>query len=576
MSSQIIDRALQNYRSDLDNLLHLVQQLTAAINNPNLQETTNSLRKNINEPFLFVVVGEVKAGKSSFINALLEAEVCATDIEPCTDSIQQIVYANERFVQQVEPNLRKVGLSIERLKDISIVDTPGTNTIIKEHQIVTERYIPNSDLTFFVLFAKNPYQKSAWDFLDYVSAQWRKKVVFILQQADLLKSADLTKNIERVKEYAHQKQLQSPTIFATSAERELNGEAESGFAQVRDYIKEIVSSGASYKIKLRSVSETTQKIIDTLAEDIEALQTQLETDRQTVQKIRTKIEAGSKRSRFEIDNLVERLAARYDSISARIKQEFRASFSVFTVVRRSFIGIFKKEASMQAWIEEFKERCQQELKTSLEEISNEGAQHFVDGIRQLLEGLTEDLNHVQTNQIQSNSISIKILERRQEVIESVKCKVAKLMSDQGLVSSLNSNADNMAAEIVGGAFVAIAGAILHIIEFAVAEAILDAIGIAFAGIGIVVFAVGIAWQRNRIINKFEHALDSEKERFKDDVTARLNQKLSIIYEEVERIFVQFYDYVEREEEEIAPVLSKYRAIQTDAQQLFSQMATQLK
>ena len=576
MGSQIIDRALQNYRSDLDNLLHLVQQLTAAINNPDLQETTNSLRKNINEPFLFVVVGEVKAGKSSFINALLEAEVCATDIEPCTDSIQQIVYANERFVQQIEPNLRKVGLPIERLKDISIVDTPGTNTIIKEHQIVTERYIPNSDLTFFVLFAKNPYQKSAWDFLDYVSAQWRKKVVFILQQADLLKSADLSKNIERVKEYAHQKQLQSPTIFATSAERELNGEAESGFAQVRDYIKEIVSSGASYKIKLRSVSETTQKIIDTLAEDIEALQTQLETDRQTVQKIRTKIEAGSKRSRFEIDNLVERLAARYDSISARIKQEFRASFSVFTVVRRSFVGIFKKEASMQAWIEEFKERCQQELKTSLEEISNEGAQHFVDGIRQLLEGLTEDLNHVQTNQIQSNSISIKILERRQEVIESVKCKVEKLMSDRGLVSSLNSNADNMAAEIVGGAFVAIAGAILHIIEFAVAEAILDAIGIAFAGIGIVVFAVGIAWQRNRIINKFEHALDSEKERFKDDVTARLNQKLSIIYEEVERIFVQFYDYVEREEEAIAPILTQYRAIQTDAQQLFSQMATQLK
>ena len=460
MGSQIIDRALQNYRSDLDHLLDLVQQLTAAINNPNLQETTNSLRKNINEPFLFVVVGEVKAGKSSFINALLKAEVCATDIEPCTDSIQQIVYANERFVQQIEPNLKKVGLPIERLKDISIVDTPGTNTIIQEHQIVTERYIPNSDITFFVLFAKNPYQKSAWDFLDYVSAQWRKKVVFILQQADLLKSADLTKNIERVKEYAHQKQLQSPTIFATSAERELNGEAESGFAQVRDYIKEIVSSGASYKIKLRSVSETTQKIIDTLAEDIEALQTQLETDRQTVEKIRTKIEAGSKRSRFEIDNLVERLSARYDSISARIKQEFRASFSVFSVVRRSFVGIFNKEASMQAWIEEFKERCQQELKTSLEEISNEGAQHFVDGIRQLLEGLTEDLNHVQTNQIQSNSISIKILERRQEVIESVKCKVAKLMSDQGLVSSLNSNADNMAAEIVGGAFVAIAGAIL--------------------------------------------------------------------------------------------------------------------
>lgn len=164
MAHSIINEALTAYRDDLDRLLSQVQTLSTAINNADLQRTTASLRRNINEPFLFVVVGEVKAGKSSFVNALLEAEVCATDIEPCTDSIQQIVYAKEEFVDQVEPNLRKIGRPIPILQDISIVDTPGTNTVVEEHQIITERYIPNSDLTFFVLFAKNPYQKSAWDF----------------------------------------------------------------------------------------------------------------------------------------------------------------------------------------------------------------------------------------------------------------------------------------------------------------------------------------------------------------------------------------------------------------------------
>jgi hypothetical protein len=134
----------------------------------------------------------------------------------------------------------------------------------------------------------------------------------------------------------------------------------------------------------------------------------------------------------------------------------------------------------------------------------------------------------------------------------------------------------MAAEIVGGAFVAIGGLILRIIEFTVAEAILDAIGIAFAGIGIVVFAAGLVWQRNQIIHRFEQALDSEKGRFKADVSDRLNQKLSLIYEEVERIFVQFYDYVEREEQEIGPILERYKAIQTNAQQLFSQMGTKVR
>ena len=576
MSSQIVDRGLQDYRSQLDALLTHVQHLAADINNVQLRGTIENLRKNINEPFLFVVVGEVKAGKSSFINALLGAEVCETDIEPLTDAIQQIVYSDEHFVQQIEPSWRKVGLPIEILKDISIVDTPGTNTIIQEHQIITEKYIPNSDLTFFVLFAKNPYQKSAWDFLDFVSAEWRKKVVFILQQSDLLKSDDLQRNMERVREYASQKQIKSPMIFATSAERELNGEEEtSGFVAVRNYIKHMVSSGESYKIKLRSVSGTTQKLIDALASDIQALQVQLESDQKTADSIKQKIVAGQKRSRYEIDNLAERLVARYDSISARIKREFRDSLSVFTVIRRSFAGIFNKQASMQAWIDGFKDRCQQDLKFSLEEVSNEGAQHFVDGVRQLLEGLTQDLNSIQTVQIQGSAISIKILERRQEVIESVKCKVNRLFTDDGLIHSLSSNADNMAAEIVGGAFVAVAGMILRIVEFAVAEAILDAIGIAFAGIGVVVFAVGIVWQRNQIISRFEQALDSEKERFRTDVTDRLNQKLSLIYEEVERIFVQFYDYVEREGQEIHPILDKYKIVQTDAQQLFSQMSTRL-
>lgn len=576
MSSQIIDEALQDYRLSLNDLLHSMERLAADINNAKLEETVKNLRKNVSEPFLFVVVGEVKAGKSSFVNALLGAEVCATDIEPCTDSIQQIVYSNERFIQPVEANLRKIGLPIDILKDISIVDTPGTNTIIQEHQVITERYIPNSDLTFFVLFAKNPYQKSAWDFLDFVSAEWRKKVVFILQQADLLKPSDLTTNIERVKEYANLKQIKSPIVFPTSAEQEFNGDKEnSGFSQVRDYIRAMVSSGESYKIKLRSVSGTTEKIIDALASDIQTLQTQLDADHKTAESIRQRIDSGRRRSRYEVDNLAERLVGRYDSIAARIKREFRQSLSVFTVIRRSFVGIFNKEASMQAWIDDFQERCQRDIKSSLEEVSNEGAQHFVDGVRQLLEGLTQDLNNVQTRHIQSNSISIKILERRQDVIESVKCKVNHLFTDEGLIQTLSSNADSMAAEIVGGAFVSIGGLVLHIIQFTVAEAILDAIGIAFAGIGVVMFAVGIAWQRNRIISRFEQALDSEKERFKEEVTERLNQKLSMIYEEVERIFVQFYDYVERQEAIVRPIIERYRTIQTEAQQLFSKMTNQL-
>jgi Na+-transporting methylmalonyl-CoA/oxaloacetate decarboxylase gamma subunit len=573
VASQIINEQLHAYRDRLDSLLGRVQALATHINNADLQRTTHNLRRNINEPFLFVVVGEVKAGKSSFVNALLEAEVCATDIEPCTDSIQQIVYAEVAFTEQVEPSLRKIGRPIPILQDISVVDTPGTNTVIDEHQIITERYIPNSDLTFFVLFAKNPYQKSAWDFLDFVSAEWRKKVVFILQQADLLRPADLQTNLERVREYAYQKQIKAPIIFPTSAVLEQEGDgANSGFGPVRQYIQAMVSSGESYKIKLRSVSQTTQQIIALLNTDVEALHRQLAVDRTTAQSIRTKIDAGRGRSRYEINTLADRLAARYEIMSARIKRDFRESLSVLTVVRRSFVGLFNQEASMQAWVDEFQERCARDLRASLEEASVEGAQHFVDGIRQLFDGLNQDLDSVKTHRLESSHISLKVLERRQEVIESVMAKVANLMADQGLGDGMMTQAGDMANEIVGGAIMAVAGTILHVVQFAVAEAILSAIGIAFAGVGVVVLAIGILWQRNRIIGKFEQALDSEKARFQQEVAGRLNEKLGLIYEEVERIFTQFYDYVEREEAAVQPVLDQYQAIQQEATALFSTKA----
>jgi uncharacterized protein YdiU (UPF0061 family) len=147
--------------------------------------------------------------------------------------------------------------------------------------------------------------------------------------------------------------------------------------------------------------------------------------------------------------------------------------------------------------------------------------------------------------------------------------VANLMADQGLGDVLVTQAGDMANEIVGGAIMAVAGTILHVIQFAVAEAIMSAIGIAFAGVGVVVLAIGILWQRNRIIAKFEKALDNEKERFQQEVASRLNEKLGLIYEEVERIFTQFYDYVEREEAAVQPVLEQYQAIQQEAAGLFS-------
>ncbi len=217
MSSQLINEMFSIYKFKLADYLKQLHDFTIDVGNKEFQQIVSGLRANINEPFLFVVVGEVKSGKSSFINALLKENVCKVDAAPCTDVVQKLEYSENKSETILSEYYKRIGLPAEILKSIAIVDTPGTNTIIKHHQEITQKFVPNSDLVLFVFPAKNPHTQSAWDLLDYVSDEWKKRVVFILQQADLARQDELSTNIEKVKEYAIQRGISSPIVFTTSA-----------------------------------------------------------------------------------------------------------------------------------------------------------------------------------------------------------------------------------------------------------------------------------------------------------------------------------------------------------------------
>ena len=571
MSNLIIDETISEYKSALDGLLGEIQQFSQHINNSELEQTLANLRHNINEPFLFVVVGEVKAGKSSFVNALLAENICQTAAEPCTDKIQQIIYAESEFTTAVTPHLWKIGLPVEILKNLSIVDTPGTNTIVEHHQEITKEFIPNSDLVFFVFFAKNPYTRSAWELLDYVNRQWRKKIIFILQQADIAKPEELTKNQEKLRDYAQQKGIESPVIFATSAELELAGEnTKSGFSEVRDYIRDSLGKAGTQQLKLQGIVDTSKEIINRLDIDIDLLQQQLEIDLATVNTIKNRLAQNENRSRYELESLVERILTKYDKITDKIKAEFRENLTIFTLIKGSLAAWFNPEKSTQAWMENLKKRCEQELKSALGEISQDGVQHFVDGIRQLLEALIEDLHKISEPQIKTDTLSLRIVERRQEVIEDVREKVAHLLDDESFLRAIESINASIAPRFLGGSAATVAGTLITAVTEVV---LLDILGAAFAGVGIVIAGGTIFLKRKKIIQQFEKKLDEEKDKFTGEISNKLNSQLSIIYEEIERNFLDIYDYVEKEEQNITPLVKRYAQIQERSTKLFSDIQT---
>ena len=565
MDNLIVDPALVQYQSSLDNLLKRLQVFATDISNQRLQVTIRNLRANINEPFLFVVVGEVKAGKSSFVNALLQSDICKTAADPCTDVIQQLVYSESQYEESVNQYLRKIGLPNEILKTLSVVDTPGTNTIVENHQEITKEFIPNSDLIFFVFFAKNPYTRSAWELLDYVNSEWRKKVVFVLQQAVLTKPAELAKNKEKLAELALQKGIQNPTVFATSVEWEVNGEQDiSGFKEVRSYIQQTLNDGSTKRLKLQGVRKTSEQIIDLLRQDLVTVEQQLIKDRAIVSKIKTKLLQNKRQSGFELESLINRLLAQYDKITARVKEDFREELSLLTLVKGSFAVLFRTKKSAPTWMDELKQSCENELKASLGDISQDGIKHFVGGIRDLLQSLVDDLQDIKVNHVTTNAITVNTLESRQEIVEDVQQKVSTLLDDKTFLNSIESVNASVAPRFLGGGAATVAGTAIAALTEIV---ILDIIGTAFAGVGILFAGGTLVLKKRKIIKQFEEKLDNEKARFESEISTKLNSKLDIIYEEIERNFASIYSYVEEAEQKVLPLVSQFEAIEADAQQL---------
>lgn len=145
----------------------------------------DNLLASLKEPFVFVVVGEVNTGKSTFLNALFGQDFSKTGVMPTTDKVLYFKHGPETKLTPVTPTLVEVQAPADFLRDFHIVDTPGTNSIDSEHQLITERFVPVADLVLFVFSAMNPWGASAWQFLEKVHREWMRNVVFVLQQSDL-------------------------------------------------------------------------------------------------------------------------------------------------------------------------------------------------------------------------------------------------------------------------------------------------------------------------------------------------------------------------------------------------------
>ncbi|MGC1309875.1 MAG: dynamin family protein [Phormidesmis sp.] len=566
MNGAIVDPTLQRYKSAIAQLLIELESFAEAIGNAPLVKTIQNLQENINQPFLFVVIGEVKAGKSSFINALLgSGEICEVGADPRTNKVAKIVYAEgEGYSREIKPNeLLEIGRPVPILEQIAIVDTPGTNSPFQQHEDITKDFIPNSDLVVFVFFSKNPYTNTAWSLVDYAHREWQKPVIFVLQQADLADDRELQASLEYIQQEAQQRQIPSPRMFSTSAKQAISGE-DGGFAPIQDFVRDTITGGKGYQLKLTSNIGATEQIVERLSNDMQLIRQQLEIDEAVVARIQERLGQGQARSHYEIDALVDRLMAQYERIIYQLKGEFREGLSIFVLAKRSFLSMFSRKQRIEAWISELKDRAQRELESTLDETSKEGAKRFLDDIQLLLGQLNAELTVLQNDRLKHTQIALPVVEYRYEVIEGVKSRIANLLDDKMFIDCLASTADSVGPGVAGGGLLAVIGGVIAAVTRVV---FLDILGSVFLGVG-VLFAGGVLVVKRRgLINKMDSELARNRDTFEFTVSEQLNAKLNIIYEEINRSFADLYAYVDQERTSIAPLMSQFEQIQTSTQSL---------
>lgn len=289
-----MDQLLTRRQADLvaveRNLVLRVRDLLAGAEVPREElQRLAELITEMDELFLLVVAGEYNAGKSTFINALLGDEVFAMGDLPTTRAISILRYGESGPPERLGDHMLLYRYPLDVLRDLDIVDTPGTNSLERMEEEVTRGFVPRADLVLFVTSLLQPLTASELDFLTLIR-EWGKKVIFIVNGVDRRNSDE---QIERVREYITREVAArlgdaEPTIYFISALQSLrariaargNGaraelspaDPRNEFTHLERYLLETLRETERVRLKLLTPIGVLRRIVD---RNVQVLDTRL-------------------------------------------------------------------------------------------------------------------------------------------------------------------------------------------------------------------------------------------------------------------------------------------------------------
>lgn len=572
----IADHYLQ-LRSELETAVTGLIRLSSDLHRePATLDTLHGLLTDIREPLLFVVVGEVKTGKSSLLNALFGQEFARVDVLPATDRVYIFRYGTEEKSVQVSNRLTERYLPISFLRDFNVVDTPGTNTMVAEHQTITESFVPRADLVLFVFSVVNPWSQSAWDLLSFVQKKWLKNVLFVIQQADLREPSEVDLIRRHLHDTAMQRLAFAPPIFAVSARKALMARTsgldkerlwqESQFGPLEDQINRMVTESGVHMLKLQSTSKTAGVILGQISEEVEGSLETIVRDETELTRVDEFLKARKEQTLRQVAGFlrgVEQGCLEAERQGTRLLEE-----------KLSFWKTWRLVWSRQQWQEEFQGEVENKLRQTIQPRIENAVELLETDLRDLGPQLQETIKTKFDSDAKGRMSKAMpdFARQRRDLLQSIQLAFLERVAGKGVEEQLARMFRETAAWLRVPAGVAAAGGIVTVIVALSSAAVADVTGALAASAAIIGTIVAFT-QRKKILVTYESEMGTKRRDLLRAIEAQMNHAIDLFYQEIFNTLAPFVAFCAAERKRYEPLIRRVEELRKTVNDLATRIGS---
>ncbi len=177
------------------------------------ERKVRDLLEGLQDKFLILVLGEFNSGKSTFVNAFLGEKLLATSILPETAAISVVRYGSERKVEIIYKDLSRYEISgetemelikkgvgeidrvefwypLRRLETFFLVDTPGLNSIFRDHEQTTGEFLHRADMIVWIFDALKVGKLREKSYLEHTRG-YAAKMIGVVNKIDLVDDKEI-------------------------------------------------------------------------------------------------------------------------------------------------------------------------------------------------------------------------------------------------------------------------------------------------------------------------------------------------------------------------------------------------